>query len=197
MAQRELRADARRNRERLLAAAREGLEGDGNCSMEDIARMAGVSVGTMYRNWPGRAELVQAVYHEDLDELQARARRLSESEEPWAALASWLDGYVRHSQANRTMLTELTLAFEQRPDLLTQAVASVVAAADAVLTPAQACGAVRPDLEAADLIAIVSGMVLSAAAAPERHLHLLAIVLDGIRAPAAGRPERTRAAERR
>src|ERR687896_1168836 len=91
------RADARRNFDALLAAARDAFNRDGiEVALEDIARQAGVGIGTLYRNFPTRSDLVEAVYVSEIEELVAAARGAIERE-PWDALETWLrrfSGYV-------------------------------------------------------------------------------------------------------
>src|SRR6476469_4202909 len=94
LSKRPKRADALRNYEKLVAAAREAFtEADRSASLEDIARRAGVGIGTLYRNFPTRADLVEAVY---VDEVEALARSAEELAplEPWEALTAWLGGFV-------------------------------------------------------------------------------------------------------
>jgi AcrR family transcriptional regulator len=179
---RPMRADAMRNRQRVLDAARELFAThESDLSMEQIARAAGVGVGTMYRNWPSRSDLVEEVYGDNLAGLVALAEQLRHEQEPWDALVLWLRGYLSHAQSKRGMLAELTAAFDARPALRTESRRQVLQAAAMVLEPAQVAGVVRADLTPADLIQLVSGMVLPALTDPSRCSYLLDIVLDGIR----------------
>jgi AcrR family transcriptional regulator len=181
-ATRPMRADARRNRQRVFDAARELFaEPDSDPSMEQIARAAGVGVGTMYRNWPSRSDLVEEIYRDDLAGLVALAVQHRAEQQPWDALVSWLGDYLRHVQAKRGMLAEISAAFDERPELLNQSRRQVVDAAATVLEPAQTAGVVRADLTAADLVQLVRGMVLPGVTQPDRYPFLLGVVLDGIR----------------
>jgi AcrR family transcriptional regulator len=178
---RPMRADARRNRQRVFDVARDLFATpESDPSMEQIARAAGVGVGTMYRNWPSRSALVEAIYREDLAGLTARAAQHHAEQEPWEALVLWLHDYVAHAQAKRGMLTELGAAFDARPELLTESRRQVLEATTLVLEPAQRAGVVRADLTAADLVQLVRGIVLSAIVPPDRYALLLDVVLDGI-----------------
>ena len=137
-----------RNRQRVFDVARELFAvPDGDPSMEQIARAAGVGVGTMYRNWPSRSALVEAIYREDLAGLTARAAHHRDEQEPWDALVLWLRDYLAHAQAKRGMLTEFGAAFDARPELLTESRRQVLDATALVLEPAQRAGvgARRPD----------------------------------------------------
>jgi len=179
---RPMRADARRNRQRVFDAARELFAApDGDPSMEQIARAAGVGVGTMYRNWPSRSDLVEAIYREDLAALLVRATRHRAEREPWDALVRWLRDYLGHVQDKRGMLAELGATFDARPELLSESRRQVLEATAIVLDPARDAGLVRADLTAADLIQLVRGMVLPGVTPPSRYPFLLDIVLDGIR----------------
>src|SRR5689334_9715662 len=102
-----MRADARRNYEALLTAAREVFTERGSeASMEEIAKRADVGVGTLYRHFPRRIDLVEAVYREDVDGIVALAADVSELA-PWDALVAWLQGFVRYAESKRTFLDEL------------------------------------------------------------------------------------------
>src|SRR3954452_4684795 len=113
LVQRPKRADALRNYEKLVAAARAAFtEADRGASLEDIARRAGVGIGTLYRNFPTRSDLVEAVYVDEVDALSRSAAELA-GLEPWEALSAWLRrffGYVATKQA----LTEELFAIAER-----------------------------------------------------------------------------------
>jgi AcrR family transcriptional regulator len=179
---RPMRADARRNRQRVFDAARTLFATpDSDASMEQIARAAGVGVGTMYRNWPSRLALVEAIYRDDLAELRTLAERRHAEQEPWESLALWLRDYLSHVQTKRGMLAELGAAFDARPELLTDSRRRVLESAAIVLDPARLAGLVRADLTTADLVQLVRGMVLPGVTPPDRYIYLLDIVLAGIR----------------
>src|SRR3954464_3878310 len=94
LSKRPKRADALRNCERLLAAAREAFtEADRSASLEDIARRAGVGIGTLYRHFPTRADLVEAVYVDEVEAMSRSAGELAELD-PWEALTAWLRRFV-------------------------------------------------------------------------------------------------------
>lgn len=187
-APRPLRADACRNRERLVDSARSVFAARGSgATVEEIAKAASVGVGTLYRHFPRRIDLVEAVYREDVEGLVALARRLVESAEPWEALVGWLEGFVRYAQAKRTFLTELHEAFEKSPDLAVQSRERIADAVGMVLTRAQTTGSARDDLDQYDLMQLVGGMCMARNASIEQNERLLAFLLDGIRArPTSG-----------
>lgn len=180
---RPMRADARRNRDRLLEAAREVFTARGSeASIEEIAKTADVGVGTLYRHFPRRIDLVEAVYREDVDGLVGLSTEVIDALGPWEALVAWLEGFVRYAQAKRTFLTELHEAFEKNPDLALSSREKIGAALGVVLARADAAGTVRPDLTQDDLMQLVGGMCMARTATLEQNQRLLTFVLDGIRA---------------
>src|SRR3954451_22736744 len=107
LAQRPRRADARRNYDKLLAAARETFTEHGTeASLEEIARRAGVGIGTLYRNFPTRQALLEAVYIDEVEEM-ARAAEDVAGLEPWDALAAWLHQYVGFAQTKRALAEQV------------------------------------------------------------------------------------------
>jgi AcrR family transcriptional regulator len=181
-AARPMRADARRNFERLVTAAREVLTERGSeAAMEEIAKRADVGVGTLYRHFPRRIDLVEAVYREDVDGIVALASDVSERYEPWEALVAWLHGFLRYAESKRTFLNELHEAFEKCPDLAVRSRERVGGAVHLVLSRAQEAGVVRPDLDEHDLMQLVGGMCMARNASLEQNERLLTLVLDGIK----------------
>jgi AcrR family transcriptional regulator len=184
-----MRADARRNYERLLDAARKVFaDQGGGASMEAIAKQAGVGVGTLYRHFPKRIDVVEAVYRDDVDALVGSAEHGPADLDAWTALAGWLRAYVDYARAKRTFLNELHEAFEKNPDLKSASRERIADACDRVLTRAQDAGVARTDIDGADLMQLVSQMCTSPTLTPDQGERLLAVILDGLR-PAGRRPE--------
>lgn len=178
------RADARRNRERLLVAARDVFSREGGgASMEAIAREAGVGVGTLYRHFPRRIDVVEAVYRTDVDTLVATAERVTAELEPWPAMVEFLEALVRYAQGKRTFLNELHEAFEKNPDLRTDMMARVRGAVQLVVGRAQEAGVVRADVNGADLLQLVGPMCSNATLTADQSERLLTVVLDGLHPP--------------
>src|ERR1700679_454187 len=149
---RPMRADARRNYDHLVVAARKVFaEQGGGASMEAIAKEAGVGVGTLYRHFPKRIDIVEAVYRDDVDVLVNLAEDGLTDLEPWAALEAWLHAYVEYGRAKRTFLNELHEAFEKNPDLKPASRDRVWDACERVLRRAQDDGSARRDIDGADL----------------------------------------------
>ena len=117
-----MRADARRTASCLVAAARDVFSAQGAAaSMEAIAKEAGVGVGTLYRHFPNRLDLVEAVYETDVEELWETAQRVAAELEPWPAVEAFFDAFLRYARTKKTLLTELHQAFEKKPDLRSRA----------------------------------------------------------------------------
>jgi AcrR family transcriptional regulator len=183
---RPMRADARRNYDQLVVAARKVFaEQGGGASMEAIAKQAGVGVGTLYRHFPKRIDIVEAVYRDDVDVLVSSAERGLTDLEPWLALDAWLHAYVDYGRSKRTFLNELHEAFEKNPDLKSASRDRVWDACERVLSRAQNAGAARRDIDGADLMQLVSPMCMNGTLSAEQGDRLLKMVLDGLRPPPA------------
>jgi AcrR family transcriptional regulator len=181
---RPLRADAKRNYERLLAAARVVFaEHGGGASMEAIAKEAGVGIGTLYRHFPRRIDMVEAVYREDVDELVVAADTLAAELEPWPALVAWLEAFVRYAGRKRTFLSELHEAFEKNPQLKVASRERIEGAIRVVFDRARQAGEVRSDLDAPDLMQLLGSMCMSATLTAEQSGRLLVMIEDGLRPP--------------
>jgi AcrR family transcriptional regulator len=182
------RADAKRNYERLVGAARAVFaQQGGGASIEAIAKEAGVGVGTLYRHFPKRIDVVEAVYREDVDELTAVAETSVATMEPWPALVAWLEAFVRYAGGKRRLMTELHEAFEKNPDLRLVSRDRIEAALDVVLNRAQGAGVARTDLDAPDLMQLLGSMCMSATLTPDQSTRLLVMIQDGLRPPAEPR----------
>jgi AcrR family transcriptional regulator len=183
---RPMRADARRNYGLLVDAARSVFaDHGGGASMEAIAKQAGVGVGTLYRHFPKRIDIVEAVYRDEVDILVGSAERGLTELGPWAALEAWLRAYVDYGRSKRTFLNELHEAFEKNPDLKPASRDRIWAACDLVLRRAQEAGDARRDIDGADLMQLVSPMCMNSTLTAEQGDRLMAMVLDGLRtAPA-------------
>jgi AcrR family transcriptional regulator len=182
---RPMRADARRNYARLVEAARKVFaDQGGGASIEAIAKQAGVGVGTLYRHFPKRIDLVEAVYRDDVDVLVGSAEQGLTEFDPWAALEAWLRAYVDYGRSKRTFLNELHEAFEKNPALRSASRERIVDALGVVLTPAQEAGVVRADINAEDLMQLLASMCMSATLTSDQSARLLVMIQDGLRPPA-------------
>jgi AcrR family transcriptional regulator len=176
-----MRADAKRNKELLVTAARDVFASEGgSASMDAIARKAGVGVGTLYRHFPKRIDIVEAVYTNDLDELVATAERTAELE-PWQAVQDFLLAFLRYARTKRTFLTELQEAFDKHPNLKLTSRERIDQAAEFVVGRAQRAGVLRDDINGADLMQLLGPMCANATLSEDQGKRLLTLVLDGLR----------------
>jgi AcrR family transcriptional regulator len=179
------RADARRNRDRLLDAARDAFRRGGETvQLADVARAAGVGVSSVHRHFPTREALLETLAREHFAELIAIAEAALELADPLAAVGVMLRELLDAQLGQRGMSTVLTAAVDAQPET-TQAKARLDLAIGAVLVRAQRADAVRPDVSAADLRELIGGIELSQdrrdPVAHERAQLHLTIVLDGLR----------------
>lgn len=182
-ADRPKRADARRNYERLVVAAHEVFAAEGGgASMEAVARKAGVGVGTLYRHFPKRIDLVEAVYREDVEELARTAKDAVAELEPWPAVDAFLRAFVRYGESKRTFLSELHEAFEKNPGLKIESRERIEEAMGLVIDRGKQAGVVRADVDGADLTQLVAPICLNSTSANQSD-RLLAMILDGLRSP--------------
>ncbi|WP_052863848.1 TetR/AcrR family transcriptional regulator [Streptomyces niger] len=183
---RPMRADARRNYERLLAEARTAFTERGtDASLEDIARRAGVGIGTLYRHFPNRTALMGAVFQCEVDTLLARARDLGDAPQPCAALVEWLRAIITHASTYRGLSRALMAAPADESSGLARCSRPMREAGSVLLTRAQESGAVRPDVDIRDLMQLTNGIALAAEESPddpELADRLLTLTLTGLKA---------------
>jgi AcrR family transcriptional regulator len=179
---RAIRSDAQRNHDRLVVAAREvfALQGS-EASMEAIALQAGVGPGTLYRHFPRRIDIVEAVYRNDVEELLHAAEAAVANFAPWEALVNWLDSFLEYSLGKRVFLTELRESFEKNPELRLSSRERVEQGFTLVLENAQRVRAARSDIDGSDLMLLVGGMCTGPTLVRAQGERLLAMVLDGLR----------------
>ncbi|WP_106410532.1 MULTISPECIES: TetR/AcrR family transcriptional regulator [Pseudofrankia] len=176
------RTDARRNRERLVAAAREAFDEAGpDASLVEIARRSGVGQGTLYRHFPTRAALLSAVLADRIETLCRQAAELSATRSADDALATWLHLFLVHARVNQGLAGAfMAEGPETVPVDCHQAITR--AAAD-LLGRAQRTGTIRPDLSPDDLVQLVVGIALATARTGDADQadRLLALALDAVR----------------
>jgi AcrR family transcriptional regulator len=180
-ARRPHRADARRNFDALLAAARDVFGAHGtDASLEDIARQANVGIGTLYRNFPTRADLVEAVY---VDEVEALARSAGAFAElaPWEALTAWLQRFVGYVATKQALADELFAVAERDAAVFAGCRAMLHAAGEPLLRRAQEAGIVRADVTIDEVVRMVGGIAKIPADDPADVQRVLAVALDGLR----------------
>ena len=179
--QRPMRADARRNYEKLVGAALEVFTDQGaSASLEAVAERAGVGIGTLYRHFPTRQALLEAVY---ADEVEAMARAADDlaDQPPWDAVTEWLHQYVGFAATKRALM-DMMLDADPTSDALATCRTALARAGDDLIGRAQAAGVVRPDVEFLDIARMVGQIGVAPNADEEQKERMLAIVLDGLRA---------------
>ncbi len=183
---RPMRADAQRNYQRLIDAAVAVFaeHGADDASLEEIARRAGVGIGTLYRHFPSRQALLEAVYRDQVEAVRARADELLGYESPGAALAEWLRVLSAFSSTKRSLTSALLETLGKDSELLSACSTVICGAADELLNRAKEAGEVRPDADARDLIRLVHAVNIAAQHAPAdpgQPDRLIGIILDGLR----------------
>ncbi|WP_150251470.1 TetR/AcrR family transcriptional regulator [Nocardiopsis deserti] len=185
-ARRPLRADARRNYERIVAVAEEAFAAHGvDASLEEIARRAGVGSATLHRHFPSRRSLLEVVFHDRVEALCARAREHARTREPGDALSAWLRDLNAYAEASRGLAASL-LRDGRDADLLERddgCAAMITTAAGELLHRARQARAVRPGVRAEDLVALVSAISLATEDHPDgaQAGRLLDIAIAGVR----------------
>lgn len=155
------RADALRNRERLLEAAKAVFSAGGpEASLEAVAREAGVGIGTLYRHFPTREALFEAVYRREVEQLAELAEELRGAEDPVEALRHWLHCNVELVATKKGMAAALALAMHGRTELYAYSSQRLTAAVGSLLERAVAAGAIRPDIGPQDLLRAMIGLCM-------------------------------------
>ena len=174
------RADARRNHERVLAAAREAFaEGGESTALEEIARRAGVGIGTVYRHFPNRQALLEALYINEVEEVCRSAAQLDDAD-PWQALNDWFQGLIGYLATKRALAAELLNYLDEDAPLFKECRTGLFAAGEPLLKRAQDAGVVRPDVEFSQVMHMVVG--ISKIPSDQAQIeHILRIALDGLR----------------
>jgi AcrR family transcriptional regulator len=176
------RADARRNYEKLLAAARDEFAASGeSTSLEEVARRAGVGIGTLYRNFPNRQALVEALYIDEVEDVCRVAAELDDGGDPWEALSSWFERFIGYIATKQALVSELSNYLEKDAALFTSCRALLFAAGEPLLKRAQDSGAVRPDVSIGDVIQMVVGIAKIPTSEPGQAEHIVRVALDGLR----------------
>jgi AcrR family transcriptional regulator len=185
---RPLRADAARNRARLIEVAKAMFsEGGADAGLEAIAKASGVGIGTLYRHFPTRDKLIEAVYLTETRNLAAEASRLSETLPPVEALRDWLRLFVDYIATKQVMSPALASLVGGTSELYAESTALIKAAVGSLVDRAVASGAIRLDIEPLDLLRALSGVagISSVAGWEESAKRLVDILIAGVRVPPA------------
>jgi AcrR family transcriptional regulator len=178
------RADALRNRERVLEAAKIVFSrGGADASLEAVARHAAVGIGTLYRHFPTREALYEAVYRREVEHLSELAEQLKGEPRPVDALRSWLRSNVEFVATKKGMSAALALAAQASTELRSYSFDRLTKAASALLDHAVAAGEIRSDVSSEDLIRALVGMCYMHDQPGWQHtvLRLLDVFVDGLR----------------
>ena len=179
-----LRADAQRNRDRVLAVAVRAFSGDGpDVTLESIARDAGVGIGTLYRHFPTREALVEAVYRNELARLCDAAADLLRAGPPDQATRAWMDRFIDYMITKRGMADALRALIASGGDPFAQSRGRALGAITMLLAAGAAAGAIRNDVEPGDVLASLSGVSLAAGEPAQRDQarRMLDLLMDGLR----------------
>ncbi|MFD5323180.1 TetR/AcrR family transcriptional regulator [Streptomyces sp. NPDC127092] len=179
-----MRADARRNYERLLTEARKAFDKHGiHTSLDDIAKQAGLGNATLYRHFPTREALLETILRDSLSELGHTARELLATAPPGAALATWVRAAVAHATTYRGLVTMLMDSLKDETSQLNDACTVMQSSGRQLLERAQRAGEARNDLSAAGLFALIAGAAWTREHAPDESDQVLTVLIDGLRPP--------------
>ncbi|MBZ9854206.1 TetR/AcrR family transcriptional regulator [Mesorhizobium sp. CA13] len=183
-----LRADAQRNRDRLVEVAASVFAERGiDASLEEIARRAGVGIGTLYRHFPTREHLVEVVYRREVEGLCAAAGELAAKHPSDVALEEWMRRFVDYIATKRGLATSLRILLTANANLYSDTSGRVSAALRQLVEAAVADGTIRGDVDASDVLHALGG-IYSAPDTPDwrdRSRRLVRLLMDGLRFGAA------------
>lgn len=183
-APRKPRADAQRNRERILDAAKQAFtRSTGNVNLDDIAKKAGVGPGTLYRHFPTREALLEAVYRTEVEKLAAAERELAKTLPPVEALRAWMLLFVDYIAAKHVIAPALNTLVGGPSKLFESSGTQIKSAIRALVKRAIASGDIRPDLDPIDLLRALIGVsnVASGPGWPQSAKRLVEILILGSR----------------
>jgi AcrR family transcriptional regulator len=182
-----LRADARRNRDKLIEIAAQAFAEKGvETSLEDIARKAGVGIGTLYRHFPTREHLVEVVYRRELQNLAEAAEELSRTQPADIALEQWMLRFVNYMATKRGMAGSLKIIASSNSAMFAEGFGRIREALDSLLTAAVDQNLIRKDIGQADLMHAMSS-IYSIPDTPEWRdsaNRLIGLLMDGLRVKA-------------
>lgn len=182
---RKVRIDAARNRERVLEAAKLVFSTGGGESLSAVARRAGVGIGTLYRHFPTREALFEAVYRREVQQLVELGASLSADPDPLDALRQWMRSMVEFVATKKGMATTLAMAVQTSSDLVASTSERLARAVGALLDRAVAAGLIRDDISGEDLLRTLVGMCYThdKPGWQANVLRLVDVFIDGLRRP--------------
>ena len=180
-ARRKTRADALRNRERILEIAKQAFTRSGaNISLDDVARQAGIGAGTLYRHFPTRDVLLEAVYRTEVEKLAAAERKFAETMPPIEALRAWMLLFVDYIATKQIIAPALNTLVGEHCKVFEASGVQIIGAINSLVKRAIKSGDIRPDLDPLDLLRALIG-VSNVASAPDwqqsarRLVHILIV----------------------
>jgi AcrR family transcriptional regulator len=177
----QLRADARQNHARLVAAATQAFAEKGaEAPLEDVARRAGVGIGTLYRHFPTRLDLQAAVFRSQVDTICGEGRAMLEENSPGVAFVGWIRNLAAYFAVKRGLSKVVMDGLGKESELLRACSTAMRETTDRLLKRAQEAGTIRPDITAMDVLRLMHGISVSTETAPELGDRLLSIMLDGL-----------------
>jgi AcrR family transcriptional regulator len=175
------RADARRNYEKVLTAAREAFaEGGESTALEEIARRAGVGIGTLYRHFPNRQALLEALYVNEVEEVCRSAAEL-DGGDPWEAFSAWVERVMGYLATKQALVGELLNFLDRDAALFQVCRTSLYDAGGPLLARAQEAGVVRADVDFPEVMQMLMGITKIPASDPSQVERIFRIALDGLR----------------
>ena len=194
-----MRADAKRNYDRIVAAANELVARDGvDVSLEEVAQRAGLGSATLHRHFDGRRDLLNAVFRDRVTQLCDRAGAVAASPaagSEWSDLVAWLHQLMQYAATTRGLAATLLAMGEPLSE--TSTCSNLLGdAATTLIERARAVGAIQPDTTAQDVVMLVVGLSHAAQGDPDKGARLLDLALGGVRCPPTGRASPVRSATR-
>ena len=181
LSRRPKRADAQRNYDKLIAAARTAFtERDRSASLEEIARHAGVGIGTLYRHFPTRGDLLEAVYVEEVLAMARQAETFADRE-PWDALSAWLHCFIDYVATKQALADELFASGGGDRPVFQNCRSALYGAGEPLLSRAKDAGEVRPDITIGEVVRMVAGIAKIPSDDPAEIERILDVALDGLR----------------
>jgi AcrR family transcriptional regulator len=175
------RADARRNYEKVLTAAREAFaEGGESTALEEIARRAGVGIGTLYRHFPNRQALLEALYVNEVEEVCRSAAEL-DGGDPWEAFSAWVERVMGYLATKQALAGELLNFLDRDAALFQVCRTSLYDAGGPLLARAQEAGVIRADVDFPEVMQMLMGITKIPVSDPNQVERIFRIALDGLR----------------
>jgi AcrR family transcriptional regulator len=177
-----MRADAQRSRAKLLAAATTAfMEKGANAPLEDIARQAGVGIGTLYRHFPTRLDLQEAVFRGQVQAVCLEGEGLIDWPSPGEAFANWTRALANYMVTKRGLASALVAADGTKAEVISTCSQQIRTTAEHLLVRAKEAGEIRQDLDPAEVLMLLHGVIVATERTPEQADRLMSLLLDGMR----------------